>query len=90
MAGVRGIGPLHSTSEIESLPLTYAPTTIKSLLGSLYYGLKPSPPSSVIVSPVIYLKSGEANWTQTLPISSSLSPKCPHGGVFTFALNASG
>ena len=54
------------------------------------YGLNPIPPSRVIVSPLMYLKSGEASCTQTRPISFSTSPKCPIGGVFTFALNASG
>ena len=43
-----------------------------------------------MVSPVIYLKSGEASCTHTLPISSSASPKCPAGGVCTFFSNASG
>mgnify|MGYP006968744249 CR=1 FL=1 len=38
------------------------------------YGLCPIPPSSVSVSPDIYLKSGEASCTQTRPISSSASP----------------
>ena len=45
------------------------------------YGRCPSPPSSVRVSPVIYLKSGDASCTHTRPISSSASPKCPAGGV---------
>ncbi len=38
------------------------------------YGRSPMPPSRVRVSPVRYLKSGEASWTQTRPISSSESP----------------
>lgn len=37
------------------------------------YGLSPIPPSSVKVSPVIYLKSGCATCTQTRPISISAS-----------------
>ena len=56
----------------------------------IIYGLWPKAPSSVRVSPLIYLKSGEASCTHTRPISFSTSPKCPIGGVFTFALNASG
>ena len=56
----------------------------------IIYGLWPKAPSSVSVSPLIYLKSGEASCTHTRPISFSTSPKCPIGGVFTFALNASG
>ena len=36
------------------------------------------------------LKSGLASCTQTRPISNSLFPKCPIGGVLTFALKASG
>ena len=39
-----------------------------------FYGLWPMPPSSVRVSPDIYLKSGMASWTQTLPISVSALP----------------
>ncbi len=39
------------------------------------YGRRPSPPSRVIVSPVIYLKSGVANCTHTRPMLSSGSPK---------------
>ena len=46
------------------------------------YGRCPSPPSSVRVSPVIYLKSGDASCTHTRPISSSASPKWPAGGVW--------
>ena len=38
------------------------------------YGLWPMPPSSVRVSPDIYLKSGMASWTQTRPISVSALP----------------
>ncbi len=41
---------------------------------AVIYGLCPIPPSSVRVSPVIYLKSGDASCTQTRPISSSASP----------------
>lgn len=41
---------------------------------SANYGRWPMPPSSVRVSPFIYLKSGEASCTQTRPISSSASP----------------
>lgn len=55
-----------------------------------YYGRCPSPPSNVRVSPVMYLKSGEASCTHTRPISSSASPKCPAGGVCTFFSKASG
>ena len=51
------------------------------------YGRNPMPPSSVMVSPLIYLKSGDASCTQARPISFSTSPKCPIGGIFTFALN---
>lgn len=54
------------------------------------YGRNPMPSSSVMVSPLIYLKSGDASCTQARPISFSTSPKCPIGGIFTFALNASG
>ena len=39
-----------------------------------FYGLWPMPPSSVRVSPDIYLKSGMASWTQTRPISVSALP----------------
>ena len=39
-----------------------------------FYGLWPMPPSSVRVSPDIYLKSGMASWTQTRPISVSELP----------------
>ena len=39
-----------------------------------FYGLWPMPPSSVKVSPDIYLKSGMASWTQTRPISVSALP----------------
>lgn len=39
-----------------------------------FYGLCPIPPSSVRVSPVMYLKSGFASCTHTRPISSSESP----------------
>lgn len=60
------------------------------LLVIVGYGRCPSPPSSVRVSPVIYLKSGDASCTHTRPISSSASPKCPAGGVWTFLSNASG
>ena len=38
-----------------------------------------------MVSPLIYLKSGDASATQARPISFSTSPKCPIGGTFTFA-----
>ena len=54
------------------------------------YGRNPIPPSSVNVSPLIYLKSGDASCTHTRPISFSVSPKCPAGGIFTFSLKASG
>ena len=37
-------------------------------------GRRPMPPSSVSVSPLIYLKSGDASCTHTRPISSSGSP----------------
>lgn len=48
------------------------------------YGRSPRPPSRVMVSPVMNLKSGEANCTHTRPISSSASPRCPMGGMCTF------
>lgn len=38
----------------------------------------------------MYLKSGDASWTQTRPISFSASPKWPIGGTWTLALKASG
>mgnify|MGYP003312728787 CR=1 FL=1 len=38
------------------------------------YGLKPKPPSSVMVSPVIYFRSGEARATQARPMSFSVCP----------------
>ncbi len=53
-------------------------------------GLMPRPPSRVTVSPVMYLKSGEASWTHTRPMCSSGSPKKPMGGVWTFLVKASG
>ncbi len=40
-----------------------------------FYGLKPIPPSKVMVSPLIYLRSGEVSATTALPISFSESPK---------------
>lgn len=46
----------------------------KSFCFDLNYGLCPIPPSSVRVSPVMYLKSGFASCTHTRPISSSESP----------------
>ena len=41
----------------------------------LIQGRRPRPPSSVRVSPVIYLKSGWTTLTRTRPISSSGRPK---------------
>lgn len=38
------------------------------------YGRRPMPPSSVRVSPFMYLKSGPQSWTTTRPISVSTSP----------------
>ena len=38
-----------------------------------YYGRRPIPPSKVIVSPLIYFRSGEAHATQARPISFSAS-----------------
>ena len=61
-----------------------------SCMINVSYGLWPRAPSRVMVSPDMYLKSGEASCTHTLPISFSASPKCPIGGVCTFALKASG
>lgn len=55
-----------------------------------FYGRSPMPPSSVIVSPFIYLKSPPAIWTQTRPMSFSTSPSRPAGGMRTFCRYASG
>lgn len=41
---------------------------------ALPYGRWPIPPSSVRVSPFMYLKSGPQSWTTTRPISVSTSP----------------
>lgn len=38
------------------------------------YGRRPMPPSSVMVSPLMNLKSGLASCTTTRPISASTSP----------------
>ena len=38
------------------------------------YGRWPMPPSSVMVSPLMYLKSGPHSCTTTRPISASTSP----------------
>lgn len=54
------------------------------------YGRWPRPPSSVTVSPLMYLKSGPQSCTTTRPISRSTSPKWPAGGVCTFFSYASG
>ena len=53
----------------------YKKITIVTLFKyALCYGLKPMPPSNVRVSPLKYLKSGEASCTQTRPISVSTLP----------------
>ena len=43
-------------------------------IGSSPYGRRPMPPSSVMVSPLMNLKSGLASCTTTRPISASTSP----------------
>ena len=51
-----------------------APTFRHTMYAAYKAGRRPMPPSSVSVSPLIYLKSGEASATQARPISSSGSP----------------
>ena len=62
----------------------YPKTGRFSYLFHIRYGLKPIPPSNVIVSPDIYLKSCEPNSTHTRPISFSGSPNLPIGTALKF------
>lgn len=65
---------LFNCMGLRIFPRELAQTIPWELAQTIPYGLCPMPPSSVMVSPVIYLKSGEASCTHTRPISSSASP----------------